>query len=144
EQSTWILDIGTIAFDQGQVTIDDAVSELMLEAHIEPLGEPMAFDELVGTAQTTGSTEHAFAWRASGRYQGQRVEGEGKAGGVLALPDADQPCPLVADVRAGSTRLQRSGTLADPRDLGALHLQLELSGSSLCSLYPRTPVTRPD
>src|SRR5690606_28624117 len=111
EQSAWILDIGTIAFDQGQVTIDDAASELTLEAHIEPLGEPMAFDELVGTAQATGSTEYAFAWRASGRYQGQQVEGEGKAGGVLALQDADQPFPLEADVRAGSTRIQISGTL---------------------------------
>ena len=144
EQSTWILDIGTIAFDQGQVTIDDAVSELMLEAHIEPLGEPMAFDELLGTAQTTGSTEHAFAWRASGRYQGQRVEGEGKAGGVLALQDADQPFPLEADVRAGSTRIQISGTLTDPRNLGALDLQLKLSGTSLSNLYPLTGVTLPD
>lgn len=144
EQSTWILDIGTIAFDQGQVTIDDAVSELMLEAHIEPLGEPMAFDELVGTAQTTGSTEHAFAWRASGRYQGQQVEGEGKAGGVLALQDADQPFPLEADVRAGSTRIQISGTLTDPRNLGALDLQLKLSGTSLSNLYPLTGVTLPD
>lgn len=144
EQSTWILDIGTIAFDQGQVTIDDAVSELMLEAHIEPLGEPMAFDELVGTAQTTGSTEHAFAWRASGRYQGQRVEGEGKAGGVLALQDADQPFPLEADVRAGSTRIQISGTLTDPRNLGALDLQLKLSGTSLSNLYHLTGVTLPD
>ena len=144
EQSAWILDIGTIAFDQGQVTIDDAASELTLEAHIEPLGEPMAFDELVGTAQTTGSTEHAFAWRASGRYQGQQVEGEGKAGGVLALQDADQPFPLEADVRAGSTRIQISGTLTDPRNLGALDLQLKLSGTSLSNLYPLTGVTLPD
>lgn len=144
EQSAWILDIGTIAFDQGQVTIDDAVSDLMLEAHIEPLGEPMEFDELVGTAQATSSTEYAFAWRASGRYQGQRVEGEGKAGGVLALQDADQPFPLEADVRAGSTRIQISGTLTDPRNLGALDLQLKLSGTSLSNLYPLTGVTLPD
>ena len=144
EQSAWILDIGTIAFDQGQVTIDDAASELTLEAHIEPLGEPMEFDELVGTAQATGSTEYAFAWRASGRYQGQQVEGEGKAGGVLALQDADQPFPLEADVRAGSTRIQISGTLTDPRNLGALDLQLKLSGTSLSNLYPLTGVTLPD
>lgn len=144
EQSAWILDIGTIAFDQGQVTIDDALSELTLEAHIEPLGEPMEFDELVGTAQAADSTDHAFAWRASGRYQGQRVEGEGKAGGVLALQDADQPFPLEADVRAGSTRIQISGTLTDPRNLGALDLQLKLSGTSLSNLYPLTGVTLPD
>lgn len=144
EQSAWIPDIGTIAFDQGQVTIDDALSELMLEAHIEPLGEPMEFDELVGTAQAADSTEYAFAWRASGRYQGQRVEGEGKAGGVLALQDADQPFPLEADVRAGSTRIQISGTLTDPRNLGALDLQLKLSGTSLSNLYPLTGVTLPD
>src|SRR5690606_13013069 len=139
-----ILDIGTIAFDQGQVTIDDAVSELMLEAHIEPLGEPMAFDELVGTAQTTGSTEHAFAWRASGRYQGQRVEGEGKADGVLALQDADQPFPLQADVLPGSTRILLSGTLFDSCNLRAVDLQLKLSGISLINLYPLTRVTLPD
>ena len=148
EQSEpWVLDIGTIGFDQGQISIDDAVSKLQLELEVEPLGEPIAFSDIVGDTEqpaTAAPQNYAFAWRAQGRYQQQAVEGQGKIGGLLALQDATLPFPLEADVRAGSTRIRLAGTLTDPLNLGALDLQLRLSGTSLGNLYPLTGVTLPD
>ncbi len=143
----WALDIGTIGFDQGHITVDDAISKIQLDLQIEPLGEPIAFDEIVGKSEESAAVapqDYAFAWRAKGRYQGQAVRGEGKVGGLLALQDAKLPFPLEADVRAGSTRIRLSGTLTDPQNLGALDLNLRLSGTSLGNLYPLTGVTLPD
>lgn len=147
EPSRWVLDIGTIGFDQGQITVDDAVSKLSLELDVEPLGEPVAFRDIVGERSEPAPAtpqDYAFAWRAEGRYQEQAIEGEGKIGGLLALQDAALPFPLEADVRAGATRVRLAGTLTDPLNLGALDLQLRLSGSSLGHLYPLTGVTLPD
>jgi len=150
EPSPWLLDIGTIGFDQGQISVDDAVSRLKLDLQIDPLGEPIPFSDIVGESpEPSESTsarpqDYAFAWRAKGTYQQQAVEGEGRIGGLLALQDADQPFPLQADVRAGSTRIRLAGTLTDPMNLGGLDLQLRLSGTSLGNLYPLTGVTLPD
>ena len=147
DPSPWVLDIGTIGFDQGQIKVDDAISNLQLELQVEPLGEPIAFDEILGNAeQPTEVTtqDYAFAWRAEGRYQEQPVQGQGKIGGLLALQDDTLPFPLEADIRAGSTRIRLVGTLTDPQNLGALDLHLRLSGTSLGNLYPLTGVTLPD
>ncbi|MBU1330614.1 MAG: AsmA family protein [Gammaproteobacteria bacterium] len=150
--SPWTLDIGTIGFDAGQVRYDDQQLKTQVQVEVTPLGAPIAFSELMGTADAKAVAEtasvkpqdYAFAWQAKGRYQGQALSGSGKVGGLLALQDAQQPFPLQADLRAGATRVQVVGTLTDPKNLGALDLQLRLSGDSLGNLYPLTGVALPD
>lgn len=151
EPSPWTLDIGTIGFDQGVVSVDDQVSRTRLEMQIDPLGQPIPFSQIVGEGtakrlaeEHAAAQDYAFAWLAKGRFQGQRVNGRGKVGGLLALQDASLPFPLQADVRVGSTRIQVAGSLTDPKNLGALDLRLRLAGTSLSQLYPLTGVTLPD
>lgn len=151
EPSPWTLDIGTIGFDHGVVSLDDQVSKTRLEAQIDPLGAPIPFAQIVGDSaakrladEHAAAQDYAFAWRAKGRFQGQAVSGSGKVGGLLALQDASLPFPLQADVRIGSTRIRVAGSLTDPQNLGALDLRLQLAGTSLSQLYPLTGVTLPD
>ncbi|TBU98845.1 AsmA family protein [Stutzerimonas kirkiae] len=150
EPGPWTLDIGTIGFDKGQLTLDDQSSDTRLEASIAPLGEPIPFAEIVGKnvagrlAETnTNAQDYAFAWQAKGHFRGQAVTGSGRVGGLLALHDASQPFPLQADLRIGATHIVLAGSLTDPQNLGALDLRLRLSGSSLDHLYPLTGVTLP-
>src|SRR5690606_4671448 len=42
-EQPWVLDIGTIGFDQGQISLEDAISHTQLELQLEPLGQPIAF-----------------------------------------------------------------------------------------------------
>ncbi|WP_296277499.1 AsmA family protein [Pseudomonas sp. UBA7530] len=151
QPSPWTLDIGTIAFDQGQVKLVDKVSNTALEAVIQPLGEPIPFAEIVGRSAAerlaesdASAQDYAFAWQTKGSFRGQPLTGSGKVGGLLALHDASQPFPLQADVRIGATRIQVAGSLTDPQNLGALDLRLQLAGASLGHLYPLTGVTLPD
>ncbi|WP_296272031.1 AsmA family protein [Pseudomonas sp. UBA6323] len=151
QPSPWTLDIGTIAFDQGQVKLDDKVSNTTLEAVIQPLGEPIPFAEIVGRSAAerlaesdASAQDYAFAWQTKGSFRGQPLTGSGKVGGLLALHDASQPFPVQADVRIGATRIQVAGSLTDPQNLGALDLRLQLAGASLGHLYPWTGVTLPD
>lgn len=147
----WMLDIGTIGFDKAHVRFDDQTLQASVDLQVEPLGEPIAFNEIVGktaSAQADDNAvtpqDYAFAWQAKGRYKGQSLTGNGRIGGLLALQDAHLPFPVQADVRAGTTRVQVAGTLTDPKNLGALDLRLRLSGASLGNLYPLTGVTLPD
>jgi uncharacterized protein involved in outer membrane biogenesis len=151
EPSSWVVDIGAIGFDKGHVTLDDQNLKTQLDLLIDPLGKPIPFSEIVGdktakTASGQGSApqDYAFALKVKGQYHAQKLTGQGKIGGLLALQDAARPFPLQAQAKIGDTSVELAGTLTDPMNLGALDLRLKLAGTSLGNLYPLTGVTLPD
>ncbi|WP_341522455.1 AsmA family protein [Pseudomonas sp. G.S.17] len=151
QPSKWVLDIGAIKFDQGLVSLNDQTLKTQVDVVIDPLGKPIPFSDIVGSgeakkAKDKGITpqDYAFGLSYKGQYHGQKLNGTGKVGGLLALKDAAQPFPVQADVQIGDTHAAVAGTLTDPQNLGALDLRLKLSGSSLGNLYPLTGVTLPD
>ncbi|WP_223451697.1 MULTISPECIES: AsmA family protein [unclassified Pseudomonas] len=151
EPSSWVVDIGAIGFDKGHVTLDDQSLKTQLDLIIDPLGKPIPFSDIVGekaakTAQEKGAApqDYAFALKVKGQYHGQKLTGEGKIGGLLALQNSARPFPLQAQVKIADTSVELAGTLTDPLNLGALDLRLKLAGSSLGNLYPLTGVTLPD
>ncbi|KQV10235.1 hypothetical protein ASC74_12470 [Pseudomonas sp. Root329] len=151
EPSSWVVDIGAIGFDKGHVILDDQSLKTQLDLIIDPLGKPIPFSDIVGdkaanTASEKGASpqDYAFALKVKGQYHGQKLGGEGKIGGLLALQDAARPFPLQAHVNIADTSVELAGTLTDPLNLGALDLRLKLAGTSLGNLYPLTGVTLPD
>ncbi|VVN12573.1 hypothetical protein PS662_03926 [Pseudomonas fluorescens] len=151
EPSSWVVDIGAIGFDKGHVTLDDQNLKTQLDVLIDPLGKPIPYSDIVGdkaakNAQEKGAApqDYAFALKVKGQYHGQKLAGEGKIGGLLALQDAARPFPLQAQAQIADTRVELAGTLTDPLNLGALDLRLKLAGSSLGNLYALTGVTLPD
>ena len=151
EPSAWTVDIGAIGFDKGHVTLNDQTLKTQLDVLIDSLGKPIPFSEIVGEtdakkAQEKGNKpqDYAFALKVKGQYHGQKLNGSGKIGGLLALQDATQPFPLQAQVSIADSHVELAGTLTDPLNLGALDLRLKLAGTSLSNLYPLTGVTLPD
>lgn len=149
--SDWTVDIGAIGFDKGHVTLNDQTLKTRLDVIIDPLGKPIPFSEIVGEKEAKKAQEkgvapqdYAFALKVNGEYHGQKLNGIGKIGGLLALQDAAKPFPLQAQVSIADTKVAVAGTLTDPLNLGALDLRLKLAGSSLSNLYPLTGVTLPD
>ena len=149
--SDWTVDIGAIGFDKGHVTLNDQTLKARLDVVIDPLGKPIPFSDIVGEkeakkAQEQGAVpqDYAFALKVNGEYHGQKLNGTGKIGGLLALQDASRPFPLQVQVSIADTKVALAGTLTDPLNLGALDLRLKLAGSSLSNLYPLTGVTLPD
>ncbi len=174
QPSTWNLQLGSIGFDRGDVSLDDAASRIKLQIAVTPLQKAIPYDQLVAqqsatTSAQTGTnakaakkapatdsaadtqaaaaaskTSYQFAWQVAGSYQGAPVKGDGKIGAVLALQEADKPFPVQADVHVGDSHIALVGTLTDPAHLAALDLKLWLSGSSMAKLYAITGVTLPN
>ncbi|ALM86441.1 AsmA family protein [Bordetella sp. N] len=95
-------------------------------------------------SQAGAPGDYVFGWGVKGKFKGLDVAGEGKAGGMLALQDGNNPFPVQADVALGHTKASVVGTLTNPMKLGALDLRLKLAGNSMSDLYPLTGVTLPD
>jgi uncharacterized protein involved in outer membrane biogenesis len=146
----WKLDIGEIGFDAGSIHWNDDQQDMHLDIDVEPLGKPIPFDQIVpasGSAQATppphSSQAYYFAWTAKGTWRGAKAHGSGKIGGVVALSDASMPFPLQADLRLRDLHITMAGTLSDPVHLGALDLNLSVSGNSMSHLYALTGMNLP-
>ncbi|MFI4969545.1 MAG: AsmA family protein, partial [Lysobacterales bacterium] len=87
---------------------------------------------------------YLFAWKAKGTLQGERVEGEGRFGGVLALQNPDRPFPVRADIDVGATEIALTGTITDPASPDAIDMRLWISGRNLAQLYPIAGLVLPN
>ena len=144
----WKLDIGEVGFDAGSIRWNDDKLDMHLDFDVKPLGKPIPFDQIVrpGSAPTTpphSNQAYYFAWTAQGTWRGAKARGDGKIGSVLALSDASMPFPLQADLRLRDLHIKLAGTLSDPVHLGALDLNLAISGNSMSHLYALTGVNLP-
>lgn len=151
-KSAWTLDLGTIAFDQGTLTLNDALMNLKGTVQIDPLGKPVPFSEVM--AQQAGENSagigngntqsYVFGFKAEGSYNKAKVSGSGKIGGVVSLTTASQPLPLQVDASVGDTRITLAGTLTNPAHLAALDLHLKLASNSMAHLFPLTGIALPE
>ncbi|KAA0018655.1 AsmA family protein [Salinicola corii] len=151
QESGWTVDVGHIDFDPIEVHYQDAILAADVDATIELLGDPIAFEELTGdNSSTYGTTEdqdvadYAFGWSAQGKYKDQSFDGNGRLGGLGALRTRDAPYPIQADIKAGATQVEVNGTLTDPLAPKTIDLDLRFSGQNLGDLYNVIGVTLPD
>ncbi|HEY6984763.1 MAG TPA: AsmA family protein, partial [Rhodanobacteraceae bacterium] len=131
ENAAWDVEVGEVAFDEGEVTITDEARALDVRATVTRLEAPIPFGQhaagddpstrreviqRVGRAaaerlrkaaderterraargRTVTPPAYVFAWKATGKLGGEKVTGEGRMGGVLALEDP-KPFPVRAD-----------------------------------------------
>jgi AsmA family protein len=178
ESAAWQVDVGEIAFDDGDVTITDETRALDVRATITHLDAPVPFGQRVAgddpstrrdvirrvgraaaerlrdaaEARAQRRAEHGrtvtpppfvFAWKVSGKLDGDSVTGEGRMGGVLALKDS-KPFPVRADIDFGSTSIALTGTITDPTSPDAIDMRLWISGPSLARLYAIAGIALPN
>lgn len=143
--SAWSFRLDNILFDQGQIRYRDAINRADVTVQVNPLGKPVPYTQIAGgDDQQKGAGDFVFGWQASGTYNNEKLTGDGKIGGMLSLRSQNTPFPIQADVRNGTTRVQVTGGLQDPMNLGGLNVRLRFSGDTLANLYGLTGVLLPD
>ncbi|MFU9137607.1 AsmA family protein [Erwinia tasmaniensis] len=145
--SAWTFRLDNILFDRAQIAVKDAINKADLQVIVNPLGKPVPYGQVAGSKDDSsqkGASDFVFGWKADGTYNGEKLNGEGKIGGMLSLRSKTNPFPLQADVHNGSTRVQVAGTLQDPLNLGGLNIRLRFSGDTLANLYGLTGIVLPD
>ena len=129
QPSPWQLELQSVVFSKGTVLLDDGVTHTAMRADVDTIA---------------GDTRYGIAWKLSGKYRGENVQGGGKAGGVLSLQRQGTPFPIQADMRASGSSVAIEGTLTRPTDLAALDVRLKIAGPSMARLYPLTGVLLPE
>ena len=145
--SAWSFRLDNIMFDRGQIAYRDAINKADVKVVVDPLGKPVPYSQVAGSKDDVsqqGASDFVFGWKASGTYNGEKLTGDGKIGGMLSLRSKTNPFPLQADLRNGTTRVQVAGSLQDPMNLGGLDIRLRFSGDTLANLYGLTGILLPD
>jgi len=151
--SAWTLDLGDIGFDTGKITLRDPADHIDVAVDVDPLGKSIAFADVMGKAATSSADkstarkqtqDFVFGFKTSGSYNGARVSGSGKTGGLLALRSAGSAFPMQADVHIGDVHIALKGSVTDPSSPDAVDLHLRLAADSMAHLYPVIGVTLPD
>lgn len=143
--SAWSFRLDNIAFDQGQIGYRDAINKADVQVTVDPLGKPVPYAQLAGgDNKQQGAADFVFGWHASGTYNNEKLNGDGKIGGMLSLRSQTTPFPIQADLRNGTTRVRVAGTIQDPMNLGGVDIRLRFSGDTLANLYGLTGILLPD
>ncbi|WP_058910486.1 AsmA family protein [Entomohabitans teleogrylli] len=145
--SSWSFRLDNILFDRGKVAVSDKVTQAQMTILVDPLGKPLPFSEVTGDkkgANSANVADYVFGLKVQGQYKGERVNGSGKIGGMLALRSEGTPFPVQADIRTRDARVAFTGTINDPMKMGGVDLRLKFAGNSLGNLYDLTGVLLPD
>lgn len=89
-------------------------------------------------------SDGSLRWQAEGRYNAEKLQGQGTAGSLLALRTAGVRYPVEATVTLGETRITAKGSVTDPADPSALDIRLSLRGASMADLFPVSGLLLPD
>ncbi len=126
QDSGWRFSLERLAVASGNVRYVDKEKKTDLEARLD--------------TRNDGS----LRWQAGGRYNAEKLEGQGTAGSLLALRTAGVRYPLDAELRIGDTRIEAKGSVTDPADPSALDIRLKLLGASMADLFPLSGLLLPD
>lgn len=147
QPSAWSFRLDNILFDRGNIVYRDAINKADVKIAGSPLGKPVPYAQVAGSKDDVASkdaSDFVFGWQASGTCNTEKLQGEGKIGGMLSLCSKINPFPIQADVRNGTTCVQVAGSLQDPLNLGGVNIRLRFVGDTLANLYGLTGILLPD
>jgi uncharacterized protein involved in outer membrane biogenesis len=123
--SKWQLDIDNLGIQRGTVRYVDPVKKADVTARLN-------------TAQ-----DGTVSWTLDGRFNEEKLTGNGQAGALLSLQAAKVKYPVKAMLKVGETTITADGTLTDPAHLSALDINLKILGASMSDLFPLSGVILP-
>src|SRR5262249_11296386 len=72
----------------------------------------------------------------TGKYRDAGFSGTAMTGEVLSFQESGVPFPVKGDLRAGTTRLQVEGSVADAASISGIDVNLHMAGETLANIYP--------
>ncbi|CAN5723560.1 AsmA family protein [soil metagenome] len=127
--SLWRLELQRVIFSKGSVHVTDALKHADVTVAIDSIDTDPAY---------------GVSWTLHGKFNGEALSGDGKAGAILSLQQQTAPYPIEASLNMGKTLISVEGTLTKPSDLAAVDMRLKVSGVSMARLYALTGMLSPE
>lgn len=129
------LRISTLSVDEGRLIYLDHGEPLDLDIRASTFDASKQEKVKDADAKPTNdrySTQYEF----NGSYHGAKFNGKALTGEVLSFQESGVPFPIQGELRAGTTRVNVEGTIADAANISGVDTQLRIEGQTLANLYP--------
>lgn len=123
-----------------------AIGNFVVEEGVVRYRDPLYQTDVtaqVSTSVPAAGQRQMLNVEAKGTYRDEEFSMTGRGATVLSMRDLNDPYPLEVHARAGVTRADIAGTIAQPLAFQGLDLQMNLEGADLSRLYPLVPVPLP-
>lgn len=127
--SDWKVDLESISLKSVKAQVVDAASKLDLQTQLDTLANK--------------ENGYGLGWKAAGTYNGERIDGEGRTGGILSLQQGSDPFPVAGKLSIGKTSVELEGSVTRPQALAALDVKMKLSGDSMSDMLSLIGVALP-
>lgn len=133
-QPGW-LRIASLSVDQGRVRYFDHGEPMFVDVSASTF-DPAATAQVADAKSQPDNRRYTTRYAYKGHYHEAGFSGEALTGDVLSFQQSGTLFPIKASLKAGTTRAEAEGTVADVLDISAIDVQLHIAGSTLASLYP--------
>lgn len=124
-ESTWAFKVQDLAIRDGNVRYVDPGKKADVAVRIDT------------------DQDQSVTFNAGGKFNNEKVSGNGKVGSLLSLQEKNVKFPVQALLKVGETTITADGTLTEPAHLSALELDLKILGASMADLFPLSGVLLP-
>ena len=130
------LRLGTVSLAHGRVRYVDHAKSLSVLVQAQPLDRQSA--ALLGQRNGAPPVNARYAMRfdISGQYNGNDFSGQAESGDVVSLQDTGKAFPMQLELKAGETRFNMEGTVADVLQLSGVDMRIRMAGPTLANIYP--------
>ena len=143
-QRSWVFGEQRTTQEQAAPQLPQVHALSIRDAQLRYADDQSKTDITVVASQAARSGEPAsFEFRASGRYQDEQIEVEGRGASLLSLADQGQPYPLKVDARVGKTAASFDGKVVNPARLTRVSGDFTIKGDNLERLYRIAGVALP-
>jgi AsmA family protein len=125
-ESKWAFELQDLAIAKGDIRYLDPGKKADVKVRIDTLDD--------GTV----------TWKLGGKFNDEKLSGEGKAGSLLMLQNPGVRYPAEALVKVGETTITAKGSITDPSHPSALDVELKILGASMADLFPLSGVLLPE
>lgn len=128
----WKLEVGTVAFDRGQLTLDDALNRARVKATLTPLLHAIPYDQIVAEQTATASAQTGTPGGAAAASTMGRGKHDPAVARSVSAPSSALPASTAASAAAYQFAWQASGSYqgASVRGSGKIGAMLALQSGS--------------
>ena len=127
--------ISSLSVDEGHLRYVDYGEPLSADIQASTF-VPTATAKVTDAKAKADNSSYTTRYTFTGKYHEAGFSGDAMTGDVLSFQESNIPFPIKGRLDAGTTRLNVEGTIADVVNITAIDVRLQISGSTLASLYP--------
>ncbi|HXC40205.1 MAG TPA: AsmA family protein, partial [Burkholderiales bacterium] len=129
------LRISTLSVDQGHLRYVDHGMPFELDVDVNTF-DPAQQGKVQSADAAPSNRRYSTRYEFQGKYHDASFAGTALTGEVFSFQESNQLFPIKGSLKAGTTRLDLEGSVADVVNISAIDVTMRMAGQTMANIYP--------